>query len=320
MRIEEDLELENLFAKELLRKSTWVREGTHRGDVTRCMLKTLYGKMGLQPQLDPHTEMVMGLGRAHHIVFEVLEDHLKEFEVTWNEIINTLDLYKENALEIKTSRMGISNEERLLKMKNWIEQLKSASIATGKSMSRLFYVHIISGIHKAWQFHFKDSELQDFAIEIIRRRNLLWESFAKRDPKILLNEVPRYEWECWRRTKHRIVQCRWKHVCIKWHPDFGINELLLNKYDRKLEDAMAWIQSGVERVDKFTVEREPLAISANVRGEHSTYALVVGESEKFCGCIGAKRHKIICRHGVYLPLYSWIKGHISALEMRRILL
>ena len=319
-RIEEDVELERLFARELLDKVEWIREGTHRGDVTGCPLSFLYGKMGLKPQLDIQVEMVMAIGRAHHVVLEVLEDHAKEYEAVWKEIINTIDLYKDHPLEIKTSRMSVGDQEKLLEMDIWLEQLCSASIATGKSMARIFTLNIISGIPTAWRVYFREGGLKNFAMELLRRRDLNQKAYHERDPLILLPESPRYEWQCTRRVKHRMIHCRWKHICIKHHPYTTVQNLLRNKYDEKFVDAMKWIQSGEDRVSNLSWEYAPITLTAWVRGDHETYTSYIdGTGAHMCSCLGEKRYKVVCKHILYLTLWAWFKGKINLREMKFLL-
>lgn len=95
---------------------------------------------------------------------------------------------------------------------------------------------------------------------------------------------------------------------------------LKEKFGRKFVEATKMLSDGLGRVRNLVIEKEPiLEITASVKGGHGEYVTMVNEKEFFCDCMGSKSHKTICKHVIFLVLYTFYKGLIKSSDVEKLL-
>jgi len=107
----------------------------------------------------------------------------------------------------------------------------------------------------------------------------------------------------------------------------SLHDKLKAKYKRKFTEALKWILEN-DRISQYIIGREDtqeeknvlVGLSAVVKGEHDKYVVDISFDKHFCNCLGSKSHKTVCKHIIYLALYSFFKGKISSLELEKLLL
>jgi len=95
-------------------------------------------------------------------------------------------------------------------------------------------------------------------------------------------------------------------------------EDLRRRFGKRMERVEQWLRED-DRVMNYIVDLDG-EISACVRGDTGEYAVLISpEGLASCGCMGQRTHHTICKHILYLLLYSWARGDLSLRDVEKVL-
>jgi len=95
-------------------------------------------------------------------------------------------------------------------------------------------------------------------------------------------------------------------------------EDLRRRFKKRMKRVEEWMRED-GRVMNYIVDLDG-EISACVRGDTGEYAVLLSpEGFVSCGCIGQRTHRTICKHILFLSLYSWSRGDLSLRDVEKIL-
>jgi len=95
-------------------------------------------------------------------------------------------------------------------------------------------------------------------------------------------------------------------------------EELRRRFGKRMQRVEEWMKEK-DRVSNYVVDLDG-EISACVRGDTGEYAvLITPEGFVSCGCMGQRTHRTICKHLLFLLLYSWSRGDLSLRDLEKIL-
>ena len=176
MRVEDDLELRNLFLRAITKSEE--RQGIHMSDLDYCLREAYFRK--LHPQ--PATEAELGYfvdGAARHLVLQSLHPGKAEVQASKWCLTGTVDLLGDRPIEIKTTRTRTGQINP-----HFFERLCRYCILHDVDSGSLI-VQFLNMRDNPWVFKrvvFAPDELDWQKQEMLRRRDLLAEALRHRNP------------------------------------------------------------------------------------------------------------------------------------------
>jgi len=95
-------------------------------------------------------------------------------------------------------------------------------------------------------------------------------------------------------------------------------EELRRRFGKRMLRVEEWMREE-DRVSNYIIDSDG-EISACVKGDTGEYAVLISPyGLASCGCMGQRTHRTVCKHILFLSLYSWSRGDLSLRDLQKIL-
>lgn len=204
-RITRDVEMEREFIQaiqEKMREEDAKRlEKIHVSDLVYCLRKAYYRRNGVEKRENRMSVMIKSIGKAHHVIFEVFRDAVKEMEVERYGVVGTIDMYRDGIIELKTTRREVSPDEI---SPAYMRQIAYYIILTGARPpeAKLIIINIQNGKLRVYTLNY-ERPLKWYREEFFDRLKKLKHALKTGDDSVLRNT--KFPWEC--------RFCEYAHAC-----------------------------------------------------------------------------------------------------------
>lgn len=210
MKIEENPEL-NAKITAKLKKFRTFRDGgkIHRSDLIYCPRKAYFRIKGYEEkETDDGAVTKKRIGESLHVLFEVCER--KEVEGVVDGVVGKVDMladpdlgYVDEPIELKSTRGKLRGADWVeLQHSEWVDQLMTACLFSGKQRGHLSVLQVITGDLKTYTVTVTQGEIDSFWKGKMEIKTLLSMALDVNDYKPL----PKGTWEC--------KYCGFAEVCV----------------------------------------------------------------------------------------------------------
>lgn len=206
MRIERDFETEKSIIDVATLSVGGKRAGWHVTDLTRCLRKTFFERMGVEGVIEEGRVLRMKLGKMSEDLTDLFE--AKQIQGEKDGIIGTVDgLLEDRIVEKKFTYL--SSNKNIKEQVYWIEQVKAYCYIFGKNTVQFRIIHLLGNYKRpfkpeirVWNVYFTDDEIKDFWNEILFRKKYVEMCLLEK----VLPEQSKFDWEC--------KNCEYKEICM----------------------------------------------------------------------------------------------------------
>ena len=168
----------------------------HATDFVYCLRKAYFRLKNYPSDLPEGAEHILEVGKTHHLLYQVLRNAIKEYEVKYGEIVGHIDMFRGVPIEFKSTRKWAYDDPTVETLNpNYIRQLGFYCLFSGIPEGKLVILPIIKPRIICFHIKFTPEELKQFEKEL-KEENELLDKALKTDNIDLIPPKPRYKWEC----------------------------------------------------------------------------------------------------------------------------